>query len=66
MSIYEPLQNLRKGQVIIQDITKTSPCNEGPLTPDFYLVKLGFKGVYIFSYFYSQRGGSNVYPQSMF
>ena len=32
-------------------ITKTSPCNEDPLTPHFYIVKLGFTGVYIFSYF---------------
>ena len=35
-------------------ITKTSPCNEGPLTPHFYIVKLGFTGVYIFSYFCSK------------
>ena len=27
------------------DITKTSPCNENPLTPHFYIVKLGFTGV---------------------
>ena len=26
---------------------KTSPCNEDPLTPHFYIVKLGFTGVYI-------------------
>ena len=25
----------------------TSPCNEYPLTPHFYIVKLGFTGVYI-------------------
>ena len=30
------------------NITKTSPCNEHPLTPHFYQVKLGFTGVYIF------------------
>ena len=29
-------------------ITKTRLCNEHPLTPDFYIVKLGFTGVYIF------------------
>ena len=28
-------------------ITKTSPCNVHPLTPHFYIVKLGFTGVYI-------------------
>ena len=32
-------------------ITKTSPCNEHPLTPNFYIVKLGFAGVYIFLIF---------------
>ena len=31
------------------NITKTSPCNEDPLTPHFYIVKLGFTGVYIIS-----------------
>ena len=40
-------------------ITKTSPCNEDPLTPHFYIVKLGFTGVYIIFLF-------NVYPLSMF
>ena len=35
-------------------ITKTSPCNEHPLTFHFYIVKLGFTGVYIFSYFCSE------------
>ena len=29
------------------NITKTSPCKEHPLTPHFYIVKLGFTGVYI-------------------
>ena len=30
------------------NITKTSPCNENPLTPHFYIVKFGFTGVYFF------------------
>ena len=60
-------------------IRKTCPCNEYPLKPHFYIEKkLGFAGVYLFFLFllqnidcgYSleppQRGGSNVYPQSMF
>ena len=54
-------------------ITKTSPCNEDPLTPHFYIVKQGFTGVYIFSYLFFQNidcGYSleriNVYPRSMF
>ena len=90
-------------------IRKTCPCNEYPLKPHFYIVKLGFAGVYLFFLFLLQnidceykeifkvvkyenfplknidiflifaqnidcgyslepprRGGSNVYPQSMF
>ena len=55
-------------------IMQTCPCNVYPLTPHFYIVKLGFTGVYIIFLFllqnidcgYSleppQRGGSNVYP----
>ena len=38
------LLNVTRG---IREITKTSPCNEDPLTPHFYIVKLGFTGVYI-------------------
>ena len=49
-----------------------------PLKPHFYLVKLGFRGVYIIFLISAQnidcgyslepprRGGSNEYPQSMF
>ena len=49
-----------------------------PLEPHFYIVKLGYAGVYLFFLFLLQnidcgyslepprRGGSNVYPQSMF
>ena len=59
-------------------ITKTSPCNEHPLTAYFYIVKLGFSGVYIIFLFLHWNidcgyllepphwGGSNVYPRSMF
>ena len=59
-------------------IRKTSPCNEYPLVPHFYIVKLGYAGVYLFFLFLVQiidcgyllelpwQGGSNVYPQSMF
>ena len=57
---------------------KTCPCNEYPLNPHFYIVKVGYAGVYLFFLFLLQnidcgyslepprRGGSNVYPQSMF
>ena len=62
----------------ISDITKTCPCNVYPLEPHFYMAKLGYVGVYLFFLFLLQnidcgyslepprRGGSNVYPQSMF
>ena len=59
-------------------ITKTCLYNFDPLKPHFYIVKLGFTGVYIIflnsaqniDYGYSleppRRGGSNEYLQSMF
>ena len=49
-----------------------------PLGPHLYIAKLGYAGVYLFFLFLLQninrgyslepprRGGSNVYPQSMF
>ena len=42
VALPEPLYNYFV-QLII---TKTSPCNEYPLTSHFYMVKLGFTGVY--------------------
>ena len=59
-------------------ITKTCLYNSDPLKPHFYIVKLGFAGVYIIFLISAQnidcgyslepprRGGSNEYPQSMF
>ena len=59
-------------------ITKTRLYNFYPLKPHFYIVKLGFTGVYIIFLISAQnidcgyssepprRGGSNEYPQSMF
>ena len=59
-------------------ITKTRLYNFDPLKPHFYIVKLGFTGVYIiflisaqnidcgYSFEPPRRGGSNEYPQSMF
>ena len=47
-------------------IKKTSPFNEDPLTPHFYIVKLRFTGVYIFFLFLLQnidRGYSLEPPQ---
>ena len=61
-----------------QHITKTCLYNFDPLKPHFYIVKLGFTGVYIlflisaenidcgYSLEPPRRGGSNEYQQSMF
>ena len=63
---------------IRNDITKTCLYNFDSLKPHFYIVKLGFTGVYIIFLISAQnidfgyslepprRGGSNEYPQSMF
>ena len=59
-------------------ITKTCLYNFDPLKPRFYVVKMGFTGVYViflssaqnidcgYSLEPPRRGGSNEYPQSMF
>ena len=59
-------------------ITKTYLYNYDPLKPHFYIVKLGFTGVYIIFLISAQnidcghslepprQGGSSEYPQSMF
>ena len=64
--------------IIFVLIIKTCLCNVYPLEPHFYIAKLGYAGVYLFFLFLLQnidcgyslepprRGGSNVYPQSMF
>ena len=68
---------LKKIQFLL-DIMKTCQCNCIPLEPHFYIAKLGYVGVYLFFLYllrnidcgYSLeppwRGGSNMYPQSMF
>ena len=64
-------------RLIFSVITKTWLYNFDPLKPHFYIVKLGFTGVYIFLFllenidcWYSleppRQGGSNEYPQYMF
>ena len=64
----------------VETITKTCQYkfDPPPLKPHFYIVKLGFTGVYIiflisarnidcgYSLEPPRRGGSNEYPQSMF
>ena len=65
-------------EYILQPITKTSlnVYNFDPLKPHFYIVKLGFTGVYIIFLILSKKNietlkpprpsGSKKYPQSMF
>ena len=64
------LEILVKSEFTFLYIKKTCPCNEYPLKPHFHIVKLGYAGVYLFFLILLQnidrRGGSNVYPQSMF
>ena len=62
----------------IRLITKTRLYIFDPLKPHFYIIKLGFTGVYIIFLFLPKnidcgyplepprRSGSNEYPQSMF
>ena len=69
-------RNLKSEKCIT--IRKTCPCNVNPLEPHFFIAKQGYGGVYLFFLFLLQnidcgyslepprRGGSNVYPQSMF
>ena len=50
-------------------IRKTCLYNFDTLNPHFYIVKLGFTGVYIIFLISARKhglGGSNEYPQSMF
>ena len=41
----------RKVSAMISGIRKTCPCKEYPLKPHFYIVKLGYAGVYYITYF---------------
>ena len=45
-------------------IMQTSPCNEYPLTPHFYIVKLGFTGVYIFFLIFALKHRSLVHVRT--
>ena len=81
--LYLNIDFKRSGGVILYyhkniRITKTCLYNFDLLKPHFYIVKLGFTGVYIiflisaqkhrlwYSLEPTRRGGSNEYPQSMF
>ena len=46
-------------------ISKTCPCQESPFKPHFYIVTLGYAGVFL-SVLLLLRGCSNVNPQSIF
>ena len=48
------IEKISQGRKFDQIIMITCPRNEHPLTPHFYIVKMGFTGVYIFSYFCSK------------
>ena len=62
----------------VESVTKTCLYNFDSHKPHFYLVKLGFTGVYLIFLIFAQhidcgyslepprRGGSNEYPQSVF
>ena len=70
---WKSLFSLKNNQLI----TKTCLYNFDPLKPHFYIVKLGFTGVYIIFLMFAlnidcrysleppRRGGSNEYMQSM-
>ena len=72
---------INREDMIISDIVLqwwSHPCIIYPLIPHIYIAKLGYGGVYLLFLFLLQnidcgysfepprRGGSNVYPQSMF
>ena len=71
-------KNTTEMTLLVYNITKTYLYNFDPLKPHFYIVKLGFTGVYIIFLISAQNidcgysiepprwGGSNEYPQSMF
>ena len=80
MQIFSWGDNLKEmsESIFLESITKTYLYNFDPLKPHFYIVKLGFTGVYIIFLISAQNidcgyslepprwGGSNKYPQSMF
>ena len=45
--INQPAQRIARGLTVELNIKITCLCVLYPLTPHFYIVKLGFKGVYI-------------------
>ena len=47
MMVYRGIKTTSKQHQDRNIIMPTSPCNEYPLTPHFYIVKLGFTGVYL-------------------
>ena len=67
--IYWSVTTIKSLFPMFHHITKTRQYIFDPLKPHFYIINLGFTGVYIiFSYFTKNidLDGSNEYPQSMF
>ena len=74
---YNKPRHSKTYNIALYSITKTCLYNFDPLKPHFYIVKLGFTGVYIVFHISAQnidcgyllepprRGSSNEYPQSM-
>ena len=65
------MSRISKGFAIMNAHTKTCLYSFDPFKLQFYIVKLGFTGVYINFLISAQkhrlfRGSSNMYPQSMF
>ena len=76
--IWYGVESIAENELHPINITNTCLYNFDPLKPHFYIVKLGFTGVYIiflisaknidcgYSLEPPRRGGSNEYQQSMF
>ena len=47
LNLFVLLEHIVKSVTLLIDITKTRLYNFDPLKPHFYIVKLGFTGVYI-------------------
>ena len=49
------------GPYLFESIRTTCTCNENPLTPHFYIVKLGFTGVFILAHLSRRLKGELIY-----
>ena len=53
--VFAKLYHVRSNGTVKIYIRKTCPCNVYPLKPHFYIVKMGYAGVYIFFLFLLQN-----------